>query len=184
MPEKIESELLDGLTRQQNRLTLELTEWLIERFYCFSEDCQSCQAALLQRWVGLLVQSLIEGVRSEQPELLSDFVVVLRTHGKSFFEPNIWRTALGWLGMRCHRLLKNGLGCPLFPASTFLAEAELSDAELYSEQHETISELLDRLDRALRLGASELEPHQPMLPGLFQLQNLAEVRFSCNFNLN
>lgn len=60
MSDKIELELLARLIQNQQRLTVGLTEWLLEHFYRFPDHPKNAQAALLQRWVGLLVQSLAE----------------------------------------------------------------------------------------------------------------------------
>lgn len=177
MSEKVE--WLRQLDRQQSRLTLDLSEWMISQFSPLaSRQCEE-QAARLQRWVGLLVQSLLESVRQEEPSLVADFVVVLREREKAFFEPLIWKAAFSWLGCRCHRLLKSNYVAVQRNATDF-------DQELYELHWHELGLLLGQLDRALQLGVAELTPNQPPLRSLFQLRKVtsallpAIIEFSVN----
>lgn len=167
MPEKIQPDLLIVLTRQQNQLTIELTEWLIECYYQFPEEDR--QGALLQRWVGLLVQSVLESLKAGKPGMVVDFVVVLRAQAQQFFDNTIWRAAFGWLGYRCHRLLKNGLDHSLLLSG----ENEEMAEDLFLEQRDTLTLILDRLDRALHCGVRELELSRPVLHSLLHLHSLS-----------
>lgn len=181
MAEKIEMDLLHHLNRHQNRLTFELTEWLIEQFYEFPDDPKNNQAALLQGWVRLLIQSLLVSVKSAEPKRLTDFVVVLREEGQEFFEDKIWRAALDWLSTRCHHFLK------IKALSYHTLSVPSSDlVEIgggFCCHYETLATLLSQLDVAFRAGISELDSHR--LPSsLLQSGNLSNIQPASRFSLN
>lgn len=166
-------ELLHQLTRQQSRLTFDLTDWLLSRFGTGEAD------ALVQRWAGLLVQSLLESLRRQDPQLVADFMVVLRGRGQALYDGPVWRAGLHWLGCRCHRLLKAATNQP-----SSLAASKEPLEDLRYQQWEELTGLLNDLDRAIHLGMSELATHRVRRPILLQLGILAPHKLEPQFNLN
>jgi hypothetical protein len=181
MPDKTQLDLLNDLTRQQSRLTLDLTEWLIKHYYRFSETDSSGQAAVLQRWISLLVQSLLESIRTAQPAIMVDFVIVLRAQGHSFFDPTVWRVALHWLGQRCHRILKDR---PVWKQTVSLDQNNEAQEDFYCERYELLANLLNQLDYALRYAVRELERRQPVFSSLLKLTEAKYNRDYLRFSLN
>ena len=149
---------LQYLGSQRNHLTFRLAEWLIDQYEVETAMTLSKQqAARLQCWVNLLVNTLLESLRLNQTELLGDYMVVLQEREPELFKPSLWQIGLSRLGCDCHRLLKNHF-TPLRPLErprpkSIEAEAENNLIERYEE----LAHCLTCLDLALVTGQKELD---------------------------
>ena len=152
-----EQELLSELFRQRNHITFELTDFILPFFREKFGIRLKNREVLIERWVSLLVQSLLEDLENNQPGIISDFVLVLREREGSFFEPFIWQMALDWLNFRCQNILNS-----TFDQSQFISYKyeecwnKESVVYLYSKNRDQLQLLLDRLDHFFQLGTLEL----------------------------
>jgi hypothetical protein len=153
---------LDILKQNQTRLTLGLTNFLLYRFQQSNRVLHSTlDQALLQRWTGLLVESLLYGLEKAQFELVSDFIVVLRSSAGPIFEATLWQSAINWLDCHCQRLLRRSLvqTSPNIVANSALpSEVYELAQDLYQQQWEELMSLISQLEHILRIAGHELKP--------------------------
>ena len=155
-------ELIERVAFHQNRMTLDLTEWLIaQKFFPIYPESGQVSGALLQCWARLLVQSTIESIRLDEPALLADFFVVLRKEGESLYEPQSWLAALGWLYCYYQNLIEPA-SSPFQSLNDTLPAREDWKGANHPQADGT---LLQRLNLAITTAVVELEvSHTRLLP--------------------
>jgi hypothetical protein len=152
------SELIERVAAYQNRLTLDLTEWLISHNKSLPalEEAEQELGALLQCWVKLLVECTLESMRLGEPDLLVDFFVVLRDRGGLLYEPQLWQAALSRLYC-CYRNLLRSLAGTLQPVNG----PRQGHPEYKSRK--CGKDLLEGLERAISVAVTELEVYPTWL---------------------
>ncbi|MEI6045228.1 MAG: hypothetical protein WCS37_12830 [Chloroflexota bacterium] len=153
------SELIERVALYQNRLTLDLTEWLIShnKSLLASEEAGREPEALLQCWVRLLVESTLESIRLNEPRLLADFFVVLRDRGGFLHVPPLWQAGLVKLYYYYRNLFK-----PVSDTLQPVTGPRQGQKEWFAKSNhsECNADLLEGLNRTISAGLVELEVSQ------------------------